>query len=316
VEMMQGLAPQSIRFGAAAAFRYQLATFALAGVTTGIGFDTAGSALEKTFQRQLGTAALRFQLGLGWNWPYAQANPYALTVVDQVLIQAGLSTGAPLRGAAALRYQGLVGEKADLDRTFKATQSAPAGATSIESKPEAISGGLTIRQSRKGRYTAVLRLSDGTVYRGKGSTLSNGAIKASWPASGTKSATNVVVDIYRMAPQGFVGLYGDISRGDRVLAAIAAEDTKTRLSSVIGPQRFDLGAGGTAELKVSQRSRARVRGQLPDGKRFTSSTPLWRSATAGDRVLLFRPLRQRSPIRGWLDNTAPDKTWQATLSWQ
>jgi hypothetical protein len=317
IALMSSLEDPAIRFGAAAAVWNQFCTYALAATEGGYVYDSAGTPLERIFQLQLGTAALRFQLGLGWDWTFAQANRFSLTVVDQALIQAGLSTGAPPPRASAVRYQGLVGGKVDLERVFKAVDGAEATAVSSDPKPEAISGDLRIRQSRKGRYTAVLRLSDGSVYRGKGSALPSGAIKATWnPSQGATSAGVAAVDLSRTAPKGFAGLFGNITRAGETLAAVLAEDARIKLPAPAGPYRFDLGGGGSVELKLSKRSRARLWGQLPDGASFTTSAPLWKSATVGERVLVYRPLRQRSPLRGWFDNSAASKTWQATLSWQ
>jgi len=306
LNMMDTIAPQSIRQGAAAAFRSELASVFLAG-----GYAN-GSDREKRFQLEMGTTMLLFQLTGVWDSAYGKANPYSPAVVQQVLSKAGIG-GAPASTAKAARYSGLVGSRASLVALQRSEVKSKSG--SVVAQPEEISGGITVNRSAKGAFTAAIRLNNGTSYRFKGKTV-GGALSGTLNDPAKKATFNA--NVYPSTQGGFELLTGELSQGELVLSVVAGL-TPTRATYVpTGPHMFSLGGGGSAELRLSKSARATLRGTLPSGTKFTAATPMWLPAPGGSanaRVLMHRPVKGGSAVRGWFENASSDATWQATLAW-
>jgi hypothetical protein len=284
VTMMNLYSPNQNRQGAAAAFRSAFAAVLLAG-----GFDASGSALEKTFQRQLASAILEFQLAaqnpdptkrVSWAtaWANGQKNPYS-TAYAQTLLTKYTGAGATARSYTPASYQGLFGRmvsptmaKGRLPRS-RSAQPAPAD----------IGGEIRVTVAATGAYTGVLTTGNGTIYRFRGMLRDDGSISDQW-------APGISVQLQLVDEEDAKYLTGTVTRGSAAPEAALAgqlvysatqkfEDAGTyTMSFVIDPAPTSpdrLQGSGVARVLISPAGSALISGRLADNTPFTASFPVW-----------------------------------------
>ncbi len=332
--MMETIVPQRIRFGAAAAFRNQLATYALAGSQTGLGFDNRGSAREKTFQRQLGTAMLQFQIGGPWRGDLQNLPLYSEAVVQNLLAQYASSGGmtAGITGVAAARvtrYQGVIGSGLLEEPSIGPDQSELRGQMTSSQVEAWVQGGLSVSIRQNGSYSGALRLDDGTVYRGRGRVDQQGAIDAYW--SGPRGGAACHVQLQRARDGGGAYLVGSVARSGQVWEAVVAQQTYSARTNPLPhttPQSLVLNARddvsqtegtGFGRVTFTRSGMARMAGRLPDGGAFTASVPVWGATpTSGETGLLLHRMlyRGQGSLGGMLFRRPGDTFGQGTFHWR
>jgi len=318
INMMNTILPQTIKQGAATAFRSELAWVALEA-----GYITAP---EQTVQLQAATTILQFQLGGGWDAAFGKKNPYSKKVVQQLLASyatsapggSGSSAAAP-RGPAR-SYQGLVGG-ASASAASLASRAAEATETATR-----VQGELRVTTSTSGTYSAVLTLDNGNIVRAKGILKSDGSIQDTWPGG-------YGVNLVPVEEESSKHLEGIVSAGPGAsMGVLAGRNVFSKnapfkssgnytLSLRVNPAPADqdsLQGSGYATVKIPASGVAKLAGRLADNTPFTASVPVWGATgqPGEEGLLLHRVLGQGAGSLGGEIYRRNGGVGVGTLAWQ